>query len=346
MACPTLRLHLPAPVRGGLLFVGSLLALMLAAGLASAQPPDPPPGEPAEDRGPHGDFARRGEQGERPGESLDLSDARRIEWINPRGGLWSDPANWSGGTLPAEDEVAVIRLPGTYEVLLDADAIVGGMRLEGEEGSRTLALRRFSLKIRGASRVAANDVLHLDGGIVTGSGDLDVEGHVLWSAGSMSGAGTLRIAPKGRLTLEGDPRKVLSLRTLENSGHAEWRGAGSWVLTFDASVRNLEGGELTLASSGLLDVYGPPGPELENAGLLRKVTATELVIEPFFRNTGRVLVEAGTLELLAGYVQTGGATEVAAGAALRSPKGFDIEGGTVGGEGSFPRLAAVVPPLP
>jgi len=337
-----------------LVFVGSLLALILAASLASAQPPENPHERPHdrprvgsdEDVGPHGDFAREGDPRPPAPPPLDLTGATEVAWSNPEGGVWSDPANWSGGKLPGEDEVAVIGLPGTYEVLLDADAIVGGVRLAGGEGCRTLALQRYSLKIRGHSRVAANDVLHLDGGIVTGSGDLDVEGHVLWTAGSMSGAGTLRIASSGRLTLEGNPRKVLSLRTLENAGHAEWRDAGSWVLTFDAAVRNLAGGELTLASSGLLDVYGPPGPMLENAGLLRKTTAAELMIEPTFRNSGRVVVEEGSLELLAGYVQTGGATEVAAGAAIRSPEGFDIEGGTVEGDGSFPQLAAVEAPLP
>jgi hypothetical protein len=343
MTWPTSRVNLAAPVRGGLLWLGSLLALVLAANLASAQPPEHPAGEPRE-RAADSNFARRGKLSAPPAEPFDITDARRVEWGNPRGGVWSDPANWNGGELPGEDEVAVLDMPGTYEVLVDADAIIGALRLEGGEGSRTVIVRRSSLKIRGASRVAANDVLHLDGGILTGSGDLEIAGHLRWSAGSMSGAGTTRIAPSGRLTLEGARRKVLSLRVLENAGHAEWRGTGAWVVTFDSVVRNLADGELTISATGLLDLYGPPGPLLENAGLLRKTTVAAITVEPPFRNRGRVVVEKGSLELLAGYVQTGGTTVVAAGAAIRSPAGFDIEGGTVEGEGSFPQLAAVVEP--
>jgi len=329
---------LPAPVRGGLFFAGALLALLLAASVASAQPPEPHEG-PAKDLGPHGDFARGGEKGGPKTEPLDLTDARRVEWIGAEGGTWHDAASWSGGEVPGDTDIAVLGLPGSYEVVVDADAIVGGLEMTAEDGGPTLAVRGPTLKIRGASRVGPGAVLHLDGGIVTGPGDLEVAGRLWWRAGSMSGAATTRITSSGRLTVEGDRRKVLSLRALENLGTAEWSGTGEWVLTFDAPVRNLAGGSFSVGAEALLDVYGPPGPVFENAGRLRKTGPGTVAFEAPLTNSGEVVVEEGTLELLAGYAQTGGATSVAAGAAIRSPEGFDIEGGTVSGEGSFPHLA-------
>lgn len=341
--------QLPTSLRAGLLFFVALLALLLAASVVSAQPPHGHAGksQDPEDLGPHGDFARRGEKGSQEAmEAADLENAPRVAWANPQGGVWSDPANWSGGALPGENDVVVIATAGDYEVELDTDAIVGALELGGEEGTRKLVLPRSTLKIRGASRVGAGGVLHLDGGIVTGPGDLEVEGRLLWTRGSVSGTGVLRVAPSGRLSVEGPERKVLGLRALENAGKLEWSGTGEWVLTFQAPVRNLAGGELVLAADALWDVYGPPGSVFENAGTVHKTGSGTVTFEPPFRNSGEVRVDEGALELLAGFAQSGGATEVAAGAAIRSPGGFEIEGGTVSGEGEFPRLAEMSSPTP
>ena len=343
----------PIPLRGGLLFLASLLALLLAAGLASAQPPHEHSGKAEESKGGGVDseFGRRGEKGSADVmEPVDLENAPRVAWTNPEGGSWHDPANWSGGAVPGEGDVAVLAPEGTYTVTLEEHIVVAALIMEGGEGTRTVMTKRPTIKIRGASRVGPGQVLHLDGGILTGPGDLEVEGTLLWTAGSMSGTGTARIAPSGRLTIEGHQRKVLSLRSLENAGEAEWRDSGNWVLTFSATVRNSPGGKFVLAADALLDLYGPEGPEWINAGLIRKVSEGTLVSEVPFTNTGRIEVEQGALEFIAGgrYLQTDGATTVATGAAIRSPQGFEVEGGTVDGEGDYPppaeKTAAAEPP--
>lgn len=334
--------QLSTSLRGGLLFFVSLLALLLAASAISAQPPHGHAGksQDPEDLGPHGDFARRGEKGSQEAmEAADLENAPRVAWTDPQGGLWSDPANWSAGAPPGENDVAVIDAAGEYRVELDIDAIVGALELGGGEGTRTLVLPRSTLKIRGTSRVGAGGMLHLDGGIVTGPGDLDVEGRLLWTRGSVSGTGVLRVAPSGRLSVEGPERKVLGLRALENAGQMEWSGTGAWVLTFQAPVRNLEGGEVVLAADALWDIYGPPGSVFENAGTVHKIGSGTVTFEPPFRNSGEVRVDEGALDLLAGFAQTAGATEVAAGAAIGPAEGFEVEGGTVSGEGDYPRPA-------
>lgn len=38
-----------------------------------------------------------------------------VTWINPLGGAWNDPTNWSGGTVPNGGEVT-IALAGSYTI--------------------------------------------------------------------------------------------------------------------------------------------------------------------------------------------------------------------------------------
>ena len=45
-------------------------------------------------------------------------------WVNPLGGAWSNPSNWSFGTVPAATQNAVIGVLGTYTVTSSADATV------------------------------------------------------------------------------------------------------------------------------------------------------------------------------------------------------------------------------
>jgi hypothetical protein len=61
--------------------------------------------------------------------------AADVKWENSTGnGLWSDPANWNGGALPGEGDVAVIG----SNVTLDTDATVSKVSLSNSpviEGS-------------------------------------------------------------------------------------------------------------------------------------------------------------------------------------------------------------------
>lgn len=324
-------------VRSALFLAGSLLALLLVAGTVSAQPP----AGHDEPLGPDGQFSRRGEAPTtRAPETVDLETAPRVHWIAESGGLWSDPANWRDGRLPTADDVAVLDAPGDYIVELDVDAPVAAVWLGGdsEDASPTLHLPHHSLKILAPSRVSPTAALHLDGGIVTGPGDLTVEGFLRWTGGSMSGSGTTRVTSSGRVEIDGPERKFLSLRNLESSGEMTWSGSGDWVVTFRSAVRNLAGGHMSVDAQALFDVYGPPGPTFDNAGTYRRTGAGRTAYEAPFTNGGTVEIEAGVLELQAGYSQTGGTTRVADGAEIVSPRSFDILAGTVEGEGSHPEV--------
>lgn len=301
---------------------GSLLALLLAAGAISAQPPAGHSGHSEEPLGPDGDFSRRGERPPpRPDETVDLESAPRIHWIAESGGLWSDPANWRGGAVPTAQDVAVVDAPGTYVVELDVDAPVAALRLGDDDGeaSPSLHLRRFSLKILAESRIAPKATLHLNGGIVTGPGDLHIDGTLRWTGGSMSGSGVARVSPSGRVDVAGDERKFLSLRNLESSGDLTWSGRGDWVVTFRSTVRNAAEGRMAVDADARFDVYGPPGPTFENAGTFRRFGSGRTVFEAPFHNTGKVEVEAGVLELLTSYSDAQGTTDVAEGAEIVTP---------------------------
>jgi hypothetical protein len=341
-------------LRSALWLSGALVTLLAVAGTVSAQPPEQgtqpehgghghyrhggPPGQEGEPPlGNDGQFSR---EGERPRHAtpqpLDLTDAPRVRWAGGLGS-WHDGERWDGGKPPGDAEVAVLG-PGAV-VTLDADAEIGGFELaaqtEDSEGA-TLRLPSSSLKIRGASRVAEGATLELSGGILTGPGDLDVDGTLRWLGGSMSGTGRLRVGEDGRMELTGADRKVLSLRSLDNAGHLTWSGKGSWVVTFHSKITNLPSGHLRIDSPALLDVYGPPGPTLENRGELVRAGAGTTTFETPFTNAGSVVVEEGTLALLDAFVQTGGTTRVAAGAAIESPREIEVLGGTLVGEGHFP----------
>jgi hypothetical protein len=253
--------------------------------------------------GGHG-HGRRGAAAPPP-QPIDLETAPRISWTNPEGGSWSEPGNWSGGAVPGKSDHAIIDLPGTYTVVVDIEARVGAVSVGSESGTQTVAIPREALAFASPMTLGPSAVLQLNGGRITGGGDLIVQGAVDWSGGSMSGRGTARIAPEGRLAILGDQRKVLSLRNIENAGTMVWSGAGNLVVTFDAKIVNQEGARFEISSGALLDVYGPPGPAVQNAGTLRVVSGLKPTFETPLDNTGTLDLEGGGLHLLDAYTGDG-----------------------------------------
>lgn len=343
MSRPHRQIHpTPAPVDAlRSLWLAGLLGL-LAAGAAGAQgepaPEQPPLKEPPQEERPgtyYDAFGKgRGPEGESTAAPVDIDAAPRVAWINPAGGSWSDPGNWSGGAVPGEGDHAVVDLDGTYTVTLDADARITALTLGADGGTQTLALPAHAIALRGPGTIGPTGVLELAGGRITGDGDLIVGGTAVWTGGAMSGRGKARIAAGGRLRIVGDDRKVLSLRHIESSGRVEWSGAGSLVVTFAAQIHNLEQGHLLIDASALLDVYGPAGPAVDNAGTLIKSGSSTTIFEAPLTNSGTVILGGGSLHLLAGYTQTAGSTTLAA-AELVAPGGVLIGGGSLGGEGSL-----------
>jgi hypothetical protein len=331
-----IRAFRPVLALAGALLAALTLAFAAAAG---AQPPPHADDAFAHGRHGHGGHGAHGHHGPSAArhqpQPVDLSQAPVHRWIAAEGGSWQDATHWSTGEVPGSDDHAILDLPGTYTVTLEGDATVAGLTLtaSSSDGGPTLHLARHSLVIRGLGRVGAGAALHLDGGIVTGDGDLEVEGTLRWTGGTLSGAGGVRIAPLGHLEITGEARKYLALRRLENRGRAVWRGEGPLVLTFESVFANRDGGQLDLESDAFFDVYGPAGPRFENDGLLRKLASGTSTFETSFTNRGTVEVHGGTLLLLEGYQQTAGRTHLFEGE-LSSPKTVSIEGGAFRWDGS------------
>ncbi len=85
-----------------------------------------------------------------------------VSWINPQGGSWNDPSNWSTAALPTAGDVVVIDLPSNVTVQLsDGAASVNSLQL-----SDTLVLDGGSLSVAGD--LVNTGAIHLasDGGAV------------------------------------------------------------------------------------------------------------------------------------------------------------------------------------
>ncbi len=52
-----------------------------------------------------------------------------IEWLNPESSFWEFAGNWSTGTIPGENDTAVIAIPGVYEIAPLSDVVVAELRL-------------------------------------------------------------------------------------------------------------------------------------------------------------------------------------------------------------------------
>lgn len=284
--------------------VKPILALLLTLGLVPALAAQDPPAETRQgtyyDKFSHGHGAHGSGPGSAP-QPVDLAAVPRVVWTNPAGGSWSDAGNWSGGVVPGEEDHAVIDLAGTYTVVVDADTRITALSLGAAQGRQTLAIPGDALALKGPATIGPRGVVELAGGRITGDGDLVVHGEMSWSGGAMSGRGKAKVAVGGRLAIVGDERKVLSLRHIENAGTLVWSGSGNLVVTFAARILNQEGASFEISSGALLDVYGPPGPSVYNAGTLRVTSELAPTFETPLVNAGTLELERSGIELLEGY---------------------------------------------
>jgi len=66
---------------------------------------------------------------------------RPVYWINPAGGLWSAPANWSTRRVPTATDHAIITLGGNYTVTVDKSDTVNSLTLGAGSGVQTLWIK-------------------------------------------------------------------------------------------------------------------------------------------------------------------------------------------------------------
>ena len=257
-----------------------------------------------------------------------------LTWINPLGGDWDTPANWSGGHLPGSSDTAVINLPG----ITITHAGTTADSIQSLISNNPVILSAGSLSISSDSSIANS--LTVAGGSLAESGKLTVNS-LLWSGGTLSGAGSMTVGAGG---INIRPTATVSIQglTLNNTALATWTGTGSVSLNNGAVFNNLAGATFKDRSNASL-IHSNSGSFL-NAGTFIKMTGTGTSdMTASFTNTGSVLVQSGILQLDGGGGGTGtidvaagtdlnfssGTYHLGAGAALTDTGSVNINGATV-----------------
>src|ERR1022692_2756414 len=231
------------------------------------------------------------------------ANAADLVWIGGTGN-WNAAGNWSPAQLPTAADNAIITNIGTYTVTLPqgSTGTAGSVTVGGGSGTQTLAIDRATLTISSASVINANG--HLDflvaQSVLTGAGNLMVNGTLNWTNGTMSGTGTTTIGGGGVLAIESGG--VTLGRTLNNGGTGTWSG-GNLTMSAGVVFNNLAGGTLDITADG--HVMGSATTPINNSGLFRQAagTAGTIVTAPF-NNSGTLDVLAATLNLNLGGTHT------------------------------------------
>lgn len=268
--------------------------------------------------------------------------------------FWDLATNWSSNPLlpgPADDVLIDVAGVQTVTHRSGTDTI-GSFALTGDDfftlagGSLTVA-NAFSsatltgigggtLTLNGASSMAA---LAQSGGVLGGSGALDVAGASTWSAGTQTGTGTTRFA--GDLALSGPGTKAISGgRTIELNGTTTWSGnsaANNGALSFAGGTLDNKGTFNDANAFASFIDHSSGSNAFNNLGTYNKQANTVTTVEASYRNSGVTNVQAGTM-LMQGSSTTGptGVWNLAAGATLEFRNGSHLlDHATIQGPGTF-----------
>jgi uncharacterized repeat protein (TIGR01451 family) len=190
-----------------------------------------------------------------------------LSWINPLGGRWSDPANWSGGVVPGPADIAYITLLGNYTVVVDRSMSVGTLTLgipaagptlwvsgNNSGGDVTLTVNN-DFNSSGTVRLESRDQgwqSHLTvGGLFTNTGTINVE----------RGAGGSRVL-SGNLNNLGQINVDTSLTLSRTNG----------VYSNQAFVQIAAGQTLSLSGQG--QVFSQNNGAVSGAGFFQMSSAT------------------------------------------------------------------------
>ena len=273
----------------------------------------------------------------------DRSWASSVTWTNASGGSWNTPANWSPQQVPGASDTALITAAGTYSVTQDVNVTVAGVILGGDTGAQTLLNNSYTLTLSGPGTLGTNATLALGGGTLSGSGVLEVQGVLSWSAGSV---GRLSVLTNGLLFLSGTGSKSLH-GAVTNWGTVRVTGASDWSF-YDWNTW------LVNEASGVVDVqndralsYNNYGGYLLNRGTFRKSAGAGVTtVNLPFSNTGLVEVQTGTVRFSSGGT-VGGTYDVAGGAVLELSGGsFSVSGVPVFGGAGVSRFTGGTLTLP
>jgi hypothetical protein len=226
-----------------------------------------------------------------------------VFWVNPAPGSWHTASNWSTAATPGPTQNACILVSG-----ITVDHTTGTSAVKSVQSQAGIDLMGGTLDVAQASLFDA--FLRLNGGELTGAGDITHAGTFHWIQGTLSGTGTSTIADSALMLITGPADKTWLTRTLNNAGTATWSGsgdiqAGSVGSGPAATLNNLAGASFTFtngpAASVLRWTTGTTRPRFVNAAgatLSKDQSAsTSSLIGVALDNAGLVSVAMGQLSV-------------------------------------------------
>jgi hypothetical protein len=218
---------------------------------------------------------------------------------------WTSAGNWTPAQVPTAADNVWITNSGTYTITLPAGSsgTAASVTVGGASGTQTLTIDRATLTLNGTSAVNANGQIALSvaQSILTGAGNLTVNGTLNWTNGTMSGTGTTTIGSGGVLAI-GSAGVILG-RALNNGGTTTWAG-GNLTMSAGVVFNNLSGGTFDITADGKL--MGASTTPINNSGLFRQSAGTvSTIVTAPLNNSGTVQVLAATLGLNLGGTHSG-----------------------------------------
>ncbi len=169
---------------------------------------------------------------------------------------------------------------------------------------------------------------------IDGPGQLTISGNSTWNGGTIQGTGTLNVAAGATLTISS--QGSLNQRILNNSGTINLNSLIYFIAGGGAVINNLAGALFDIQSCEGISPGAAPLATFNNFGTVQKTASSGGTI--FYLN----FYNAGSFQVLTQSVsfpytcqQTAGSTVVSSGATFTAGTGFNLLGGTLGGDGTI-----------
>ena len=232
------------------------------------------------------------------------------DWINPAGGVWSNPANWSPVGVPGIGDLANITLPGAYVVIVDNAIQIDSLAIG--TGAEVQILAGNGLKIDGLSTIDPGGKILIQTGELVVDDIMINDGTIELQSGTIGGNGLLQ--NQADLLFTGNGADTFRLAFLTNDGTASFSGNGTIFFNDNAQFTNLAAGTIGIFGNPTLEPTGAGGTIINDGALRRNgaVTGTAFISVPYTNNAGStVSVSSGLLRLNGNTTDNGSSFSVA-----------------------------------